>query len=107
MPPGAICRAPANAANAFICALPYSLTRRSAARSDEILRDMAAPERMLRLLQGDVGAGKTVVALLSAAAAIESGTQAALMAPTEILARQHFATASSRFAQPPAYASAC
>ena len=47
---------------------------------------------MLRLLQGDVGSGKTVVALLAAAAVIEAGRQAALMAPTEILARQHFAT---------------
>ena len=47
---------------------------------------------MLRLLQGDVGSGKTVVALLAAAAVIESGRQAALMAPTEILARQHHAT---------------
>ena len=54
---------------------------------------MAAPERMLRLLQGDVGSGKTVVALLALAAAIESGAQGALMAPTEILARQHFGDA--------------
>ena len=51
-----------------------------------------APQRMLRLLQGDVGSGKTVVALLAAAAVIESGGQAALMAPTEILARQHHKT---------------
>ncbi|MFO0994773.1 MAG: ATP-dependent DNA helicase RecG [Hyphomicrobiales bacterium] len=76
----------------IIAALPYSLTRSQAHALDEILRDMAAPERMLRLLQGDVGAGKTVVALLSAVAAIESGTQAAFMAPTEILARQHLAS---------------
>jgi len=74
----------------IISALPYSLTQSQRRAVDEILGDMAAPERMLRLLQGDVGAGKTVVALLSATAAIESGTQAALMAPTEILARQHF-----------------
>jgi ATP-dependent DNA helicase RecG len=76
----------------IISALPYSLTRSQGQAVEEILRDLAAPERMLRLLQGDVGAGKTVVALLSAAAAIESGTQAAFMAPTEILARQHFAS---------------
>ncbi len=76
----------------IIAALPYSLTRAQTRAVEEILRDMAAPERMLRLLQGDVGAGKTVVALLSAAAAIESGTQAAIMAPTEILARQHFSS---------------
>jgi ATP-dependent DNA helicase RecG len=53
---------------------------------------MEKPERMLRLLQGDVGSGKTVVALMAAAAMVEAGRQAALMAPTEILARQHFAT---------------
>ena len=53
--------------------------------------DMKAPQRMMRLLQGDVGSGKTVVALLAMLQAVESGTQAALMAPTEILARQHHA----------------
>jgi len=77
--------------NQIIAALPYRLTRSQRRAVDEILRDMAAPERMLRLLQGDVGSGKTVVALLAAVAAIESGTQAAFMAPTEILARQHHA----------------
>jgi ATP-dependent DNA helicase RecG len=58
----------------------------------EIQADMAAESRMLRLLQGDVGSGKTVVALLAMLTAAESGAQAALLAPTEILARQHFAT---------------
>src|SRR6185437_992579 len=58
----------------------------------EIGGDMAANTRMLRLLQGDVGSGKTVVALLAMLDAVEAGAQAALMAPTEILARQHFAT---------------
>ena len=58
----------------------------------EISADLASDKRMLRLLQGDVGSGKTVVALLAMAQAIEAGRQAALMAPTEILARQHFAT---------------
>ena len=53
---------------------------------------MAAPSRMLRLLQGDVGSGKTAVALFAMAIAIEAGTQAALMAPTEVLARQHLET---------------
>ena len=53
---------------------------------------MAAPHRMLRLLQGDVGSGKTVVALLAMAVAVEAGAQAALMAPTEVLARQHVET---------------
>lgn len=76
----------------IVASLPYSLTASQQTALSEILRDMAAPERMLRLLQGDVGSGKTVVALLALAAAIESGTQGALMVPTEILARQHFAT---------------
>ncbi len=58
----------------------------------DIVKDLAEPHRMLRLLQGDVGSGKTVVALIACAAVIEAGRQAALMAPTEILARQHLAT---------------
>ncbi len=78
----------------IIAALPYSLTGAQAQAVDEILADMASGERMLRLLQGDVGAGKTVVALLALATAVESGAQGALMAPTEILARQHYATLS-------------
>jgi ATP-dependent DNA helicase RecG len=60
----------------------------------DILRDMAGTERMLRLLQGDVGSGKTLVAVMAIAAVVESGGQAVLMAPTEILARQHEATIS-------------
>ncbi len=76
----------------IVTTLPYRLTGAQRAAIDEILRDMAAPERMLRLLQGDVGSGKTVVALLALAAAVESGAQGAFMAPTEILARQHMAT---------------
>ncbi|MCA9287922.1 MAG: DEAD/DEAH box helicase, partial [Phycisphaerales bacterium] len=73
-------------------ALPYSLTRSQLTAIDEVHADLEKPERMLRLLQGDVGAGKTVVALLAMARAAEAGTQSALMAPTEILARQHLAT---------------
>ncbi len=73
-------------------ALPFALTASQRQSIDEITRDMAAPERMLRLLQGDVGSGKTLVALLAMARAVEAGSQAVLMAPTEILARQHFAT---------------
>ena len=73
----------------LIEALPYSLTPSQTRAVADIAADLAKPERMLRLLQGDVGSGKTVVALLAAATVIEGGRQAALMAPTEILARQH------------------
>ncbi len=73
-------------------ALPYSLTPSQARAVTDIVADLAQPQRMLRLLHGDVGSGKTVVALLAAAHVIEAGRQAAFMAPTEILARQHFAT---------------
>ena len=76
----------------LIAALPYSLTKSQARAVADIVADLGKPDRMLRLLQGDVGSGKTVVALLAAAAVIESGRQAALMAPTELLARQHFGT---------------
>jgi ATP-dependent DNA helicase RecG len=76
----------------LIEAFPYSLTPSQTRAVAEIVADLAKPERMLRLLQGDVGSGKTVVALLAAAAVIEGGRQATLMAPTEILARQHFNT---------------
>jgi ATP-dependent DNA helicase RecG len=71
-------------------ALPYRLTGAQAKALEEIRADLAAPKRMLRLLQGDVGSGKTIVALLAMAGVVEAGRQAALMAPTEILARQHF-----------------
>ena len=77
---------------AIIAALPYSLTLSQTRALDAIVADLGKPERMVRLLQGDVGSGKTVVALLASAAVIEAGCQAALMAPTEILARQHFNT---------------
>ncbi|MEM6851629.1 MAG: ATP-dependent DNA helicase RecG, partial [Pseudomonadota bacterium] len=71
-------------------ALPFQLTAAQHSALAEIDGDMAADRRMVRLLQGDVGSGKTVVALLAALTAIGAGAQAALMAPTEILARQHF-----------------
>ena len=70
-------------------ALPYRLTASQEQALAEIEADLQAPRRMLRLLQGDVGSGKTVVALLAMLIAVESGAQACLMAPTEILARQH------------------
>jgi ATP-dependent DNA helicase RecG len=73
-------------------ALPFSLTSSQQQAVRDILEDMAGTDRMLRLLQGDVGAGKTIVALLAMLATVESGGQAVLMAPTEILARQHLAT---------------
>jgi len=73
-------------------ALPYALTHSQQGAVDDIVTDLARPQRMLRLLQGDVGSGKTVVALIAAAAVIEAGRQAAFMAPTEILARQHLKT---------------
>ena len=75
-----------------LAALPFKLTKSQETSLSEITADMAAPSRMLRLLQGDVGSGKTVVAFLAMTAAVEAGAQAALLAPTEILARQHFAT---------------
>jgi ATP-dependent DNA helicase RecG len=73
-------------------ALPFTLTASQRQAVREIEADMAAPRRMLRLLQGDVGSGKTVVALLAMAIAVEAGAQAAIMAPTEVLARQHLET---------------
>ncbi|MBX3487912.1 ATP-dependent DNA helicase RecG [Parvibaculum sp.] len=75
-----------------IDALPFALTNAQTRALEEILSDMKSPHRMLRLLQGDVGSGKTVVALLAMLNAVEAGFQAAMMAPTEILARQHHAT---------------
>jgi ATP-dependent DNA helicase RecG len=77
-------------ARRILAALPYRLTRAQAIAIDEIRAGLAAPQRMIRLLQGDVGSGKTVVALLAMAACAEAGCQAAMMAPTDILARQHF-----------------
>ncbi|MBY0489198.1 MAG: ATP-dependent DNA helicase RecG [Gemmatimonadaceae bacterium] len=70
-------------------ALPYTLTGAQVRAIREIVADMGSPRRMHRLLQGDVGAGKTVVAVFSALLAMENGAQVALMAPTELLAEQH------------------
>lgn len=77
---------------AVINALPFQLTGSQAKAIEEINEDLEKPVRMLRLLQGDVGAGKTVVALAALAQVIETGAQGGLMAPTEILARQHYAS---------------
>ena len=78
--------------NRILAALAFTLTPSQTTALDEIYADMAGTTRMLRLLQGDVGSGKTIVALLAMATAVEAGTQAALMAPTEVLARQHLET---------------
>lgn len=74
----------------LLAALPFALTGAQRRVGEEIARDLARSRPMHRLLQGDVGSGKTVVAALAAAIAIDAGWQCALMAPTEILAEQHF-----------------
>ncbi|MEM9495866.1 MAG: ATP-dependent DNA helicase RecG [Pseudomonadota bacterium] len=73
-------------------ALPFELTDAQRYALKDVLSDMRSSERMVRLVQGDVGSGKTMVALFAMAAAVETGAQAAMMAPTEILAHQHFET---------------
>lgn len=75
----------------FVRALPFELTKAQSKVIDEIRRDLAAKRPMNRLLQGDVGSGKTVVAIAAILLAIEAGFQTALMAPTQILAEQHYA----------------
>ena len=75
----------------FVAALPFTLTAAQQRVLAEIEADMAASRPMLRLVQGDVGSGKTAVAAAAAASAVEAGLRVALMAPTEILARQHYA----------------
>ncbi|KAA2285319.1 ATP-dependent DNA helicase RecG [Arenimonas fontis] len=82
-------RPPGKLAAALRQRLAFALTGAQQRVFDEICRDMARPEPMLRLVQGDVGSGKTVVAALAAANAVEAGRQVALMAPTELLAEQH------------------
>ena len=76
--------------NALLAQLPFSLTQAQRRVLEEILSDMREPHPMHRLLQGDVGSGKTIVAAMAALSAIEAGFQVALMAPTEILAEQHY-----------------
>ena len=73
----------------FLGKLPFRLTRVQSRTMAEILRDLAVPHPMQRLLQGDVGSGKTIVAAIGCLAALDAGCQAAVMAPTEILAEQH------------------
>jgi ATP-dependent DNA helicase RecG len=73
----------------FLGKLPFRLTRAQGRAMAEVLRDLAAPHPMQRLLQGDVGSGKTIVAAIACLAAVDAGCQAAVMAPTEILSEQH------------------
>jgi len=75
---------------AFLESLPFKLTKAQARAMNEVLRDLREPHPMQRLLQGDVGSGKTVVAAIACLAAVDSGAQAAVMAPTEILSEQHW-----------------
>ena len=79
----------------FLDSLPFELTGAQRRVLSEILQDMAKPEPMNRLIQGDVGSGKTVVALAACMVAVDNGYQVAFMAPTEILAEQHYRTVSS------------
>lgn len=91
LPPGGL-------SAAALSALPFRLTAAQARVREEIGADLASGERMTRLLQGDVGSGKTVVAMLAMLDAASAGAQAALMAPTEILARQHYDTVAGPMA---------
>jgi ATP-dependent DNA helicase RecG len=88
---GRVLQSPGNLKAKALAALSFTLTEAQLQALAEIEADMASPARMLRLLQGDVGSGKTVVAMLALLDAVEAGTQGALMAPTEILSRQHMA----------------
>ena len=85
-------------ADRLVASLPFALTNAQRRVSAEIRADLSEAAPMLRLVQGDVGSGKTVVAALAAAIAIEAGAQVALVAPTELLAEQHLATLRAWFA---------
>jgi len=83
--------------DSFLASLPYTLTQAQALALREIVSDLRSPRRMMRLLQGDVGSGKTIVAVLAALTVIDAGYQAVLMVPTEILAEQHALGLSEQF----------
>ncbi len=92
--PGRVLRGTGRLVRALLARLPFAPTAAQIHAFEEIRADLAAPRPMMRLLQGDVGSGKTLVALLAMLTAAEEGLQAALMAPTEVLARQHHRTLS-------------
>ncbi len=99
--PGKALRVDDTLTQTFLSALPFQLTGAQKRALDQILGDTQKTQPMSRLLQGDVGSGKTVVAAAAMLAAVANGAQAALMAPTEILAAQHFKTLTSVFANLP------
>ncbi len=102
--PGKALRADDKLISDFLATLPFHLTGAQRRAMDDILGDIQHAQPMSRLLQGDVGSGKTVVAAAAMLAAVANGMQAALLAPTEILAEQHFKTLSTIFetqAHPP------
>ena len=80
--------------------LPFGLTAAQERVVGEVLADMRSEKPMRRLLQGDVGSGKTVVAVAALLTAVEAGGQGAIMAPTEVLAEQHFLSISARARSP-------
>jgi len=84
-------------ASTFIASLPFALTNAQQRVVREITADLCVPHPMMRLVQGDVGSGKTVVAAIACLYAISSGVQAAVMAPTELLAEQHLQNFSAWF----------
>jgi len=90
-------------AEGFIARLPFKLTAAQERVIAEIKEDMARPQAMQRLLQGDVGSGKTVVATIASLLAVQGGYQAAFMAPTEVLARQHYDKISHQVTRSPGH----
>ena len=93
--PGRCFMPPGKLLSALQAGLPFAMTDAQQHAINEITADQAAPKRMLRMLQGDVGSGKTLVALAAMLTVAETGAQAALLAPTEVLARQHHASLSA------------
>jgi len=92
--PGRIIQGDGHLREQLLLSLPFQLTGAQTRALDRIYKDMEAPHRMVRLLQGDVGSGKTIVAMMAMLNAIEAGYQTAFLAPTEILAQQHMSTLS-------------